>query len=47
MRIRRTHEKPHEPVWTAGKPEWAEVRIGAPKAADLVHLDDLAPTQAA
>lgn len=43
MRIWRHHEKDHEPAqpaWTAGKPVWSEVHIGAPTAAELAHHDD-------
>jgi hypothetical protein len=51
MRIRRSHEieleKP-EPAWMAAKPVWAEVHIGAPRAADLVRDEhEHAPVQAA
>jgi hypothetical protein len=36
------------PVWTAGKPVWAEVRIQAPTAAHLAHHEDVpAPHRAA
>jgi hypothetical protein len=47
MRIWRHHERESEPVWTAGKPVWSEVHIGAPKAVDLVHHDDDVPHRAA
>jgi hypothetical protein len=43
MRIRRIHDREHEPAepaWAAGKPVWSVVRIEAPKASDLVHPDD-------
>lgn len=40
--------KDHPPVWTAGKPMWAEVHIQAPTAADLAHHEDVpAPHRAA
>jgi hypothetical protein len=50
MRIRRHHhheDHEREPVWTAGKPVWDEVRIEAPKAAELAAGGVQPPVQAA
>jgi hypothetical protein len=51
MRMRRHTEKGsehHEPAWATAKPAWTEVRIGAPKAAELVAGEpEHAPVRAA